>query len=56
MTQGIKTLGGTVLLVLLAMIGLHEVMQSVLGWHPQGLLNMVINIVLTVFIVAWRHP
>ena len=56
MTQGIKSLAGTVILVLLAMIGLHEVMQQFFGWHPVGMLNMVVNIVLTVFIVAWRHP
>ena len=51
-----KSLVFTVLLVFLVILGVHAVMQQFLGWHPQGMGNLLFNIVIAVVVTAWRHP
>ena len=56
MIRSTRSLAFTVLLVFLVILGGHAVMQQFLGWHPQGTLNLLINIVIAVVVTAWRHP
>jgi hypothetical protein len=53
MTQ-FKSLTVSVAIIVLVLTGLHAVMQSEFGWHPQGLLNLIINVATAVVITAWR--
>lgn len=50
-----KSLAVSVAIVVLVLTGLHALMQSELGWQPQGLLNLVINVTTAVAITAWRR-